>query len=200
MAHSFLRRKNKRQPYDRVLITCEGKATEPNYFNDLRSDGNLASANVVVTGQSNSDPLSVVNYGTKLFQDDGDYDRLYCVFDGDRAGTQNFNQALQRIRQLKKEGVRARCIVSYPCFEYWLLIHFTCTGKRYAAAAGSACKDVEKDLKREMTNYAKTRKDLYTTLKDRLSEALDCAKQRRGQKPRTNVDVLVKYLRGIRKK
>lgn len=36
-----LSRKNaKRDPYDKVLIVCEGKKTEPHYFNDL-NDSNL---------------------------------------------------------------------------------------------------------------------------------------------------------------
>jgi hypothetical protein len=47
--NSLRRRKPQRDPYDMVLIVCEGKKTEPNYFCDLRDDLKLNTANILVS-------------------------------------------------------------------------------------------------------------------------------------------------------
>lgn len=49
-ASDLQRLKERRAPYDRVLIVCEGEKTEPNYFNELKDYYKLNSANVEVTG------------------------------------------------------------------------------------------------------------------------------------------------------
>lgn len=194
------RTKQKIQPYDRVLISCEGERTEPDYLRALCADYRLASANIVVTGASNSDPLDVVEYGLDQFYDDGEYDRLYCVFDRDTHDRGRFQQAIQAVKNERdKNGTHAQCIVSYPCFEYWLLIHFERTGKRYAAAARSPCKGVISDLRAYLPKYGKGKaRDAYHDTKDRIPHAVEFAQQRRRKKPRTNVDLLVTYLQGIR--
>lgn len=51
----------KREPYELILIVCEGSETEPNYFENLRETENLSSVNVEITGKSGSDPMSVIN-------------------------------------------------------------------------------------------------------------------------------------------
>ena len=57
---SLRRRRAQRDSYDVVLIVCEGSKTEPRYFCELRDDLGLNNFNVVVTGESGSDPDSVV--------------------------------------------------------------------------------------------------------------------------------------------
>jgi hypothetical protein len=54
------RSKPKRSPYDRVLIVCEGRKTEPYYFNALVDDLKLNTANVDVDGNSDSSPRSII--------------------------------------------------------------------------------------------------------------------------------------------
>ncbi|MGL4448682.1 MAG: RloB family protein [Shewanella sp.] len=74
----------KREPYDRVLIVCEGSKTEPTYFNELKAHYGLSSANIAITPANGSDPMSVVNLAKQQQQKErkqGDkYDRVYCVF------------------------------------------------------------------------------------------------------------------------
>ena len=48
-----------RKPYDRVLIVCEGKKTEPTYFLDLVNRCQLSTANVTVVGDG-YDPRRLV--------------------------------------------------------------------------------------------------------------------------------------------
>ena len=66
-ARALVRRGPKREPYDKVLIVCEGKKTEPNYLEML-------SANVEVVG-----------FPVAIRKKRGDpFDKVFCVFDKDQ--------------------------------------------------------------------------------------------------------------------
>ena len=81
------RRKAIRSQYSKVLIVCEGEKTEPYYFEDLKSHYELNSANIEITGDCGSAPISIFEYANQRFQEEdraGDsFDRVYCVFDKD---------------------------------------------------------------------------------------------------------------------
>ena len=58
----YRRPKETRAPYDYVLIVCEGKKTEPGYFEELCKHLRLQSANVkIAKNDVGSNPLSVVS-------------------------------------------------------------------------------------------------------------------------------------------
>jgi len=137
-ARDLRRRASRRAPYDRLLIVCEGKKTEPLYFNEIRQAYRLATANVqVLHSEPGTQPIQVVEYAKELFLE-GDccrgipavsFDAVYAVFDRDDHPT--YHKALDRAaalhRKLKNdlgERVPFQAIASVPCFELWLLLHF----------------------------------------------------------------------------
>lgn len=98
-ARQLARRERKaelRAGYDRILIVSEGRKTEPQYFEEIRSAYRLNSANVqVYPSQMGTAPLQVVQYAMKLFKE-GDhhsgirpqsFDQVYVVFDRDAHDT-----------------------------------------------------------------------------------------------------------------
>jgi hypothetical protein len=183
---------------------CEGEKTEPNYFEDLRHDLRLASANVIVTGDSDPDPRSVVAFGLEEYHQDGDYDRLYCVFDRDTHSKQNFDAAIQRLRRARRDGVDAHWTVSYPCFEYWILLHYESSARRYTHP-DSPCNQVMDDVQDHLPNYGKGMHGLFEETKPRLDEAIERSRRRwreaknsRSLNPSTKVHKLVIYLQNIR--
>jgi len=93
-ASAFRRREALREPYDVVLIVCEGKKTEPEYLRGLQKTYRLSSANIkIVPGDRGNDPVSVVNFALEEHrQANGIFDRVYCVFD--RNGHANYEEAL----------------------------------------------------------------------------------------------------------
>src|SRR5262245_43888187 len=107
----YARRGPTREPYDLVLVVCEGQKTEPLYFKGMRVAERLSSANVVVTPADGSDPMSIVQYAER---NAANYDRAFCVFDRD--GHANYNAALDRVAQsaLGQAG-RLKAITSWPC-------------------------------------------------------------------------------------
>ena len=204
-ASELARRKARRKPYAKVLIVCEGKKTEPNYFNDLIDCYRLNSANVEVYGHG-ADPLKIFDYAKQRYKEEknaGDpFDNVYCVFDKDAHA--NYRPGIEAIRSATPKKVYI-AITSVPCFEYWLLLHFTYTTKPYNALSGnSACNQVLTNLKIHM-NYEKGGKKIFSQLIDRLNYAkgnaacaLKEAEEGNTDNPTTHMHELVEFLQNIK--
>lgn len=204
------RRKPLREPYDRVLIVCEGSKTEPNYLRELVATRQLSSANVQITGEGGSAPKSVVELAIKLFEEDADYDTVFCVFDRD--GHATFDEALQRIRGKKlarrigkrKIGeARFEAVVSVPCFEYWILLHYVDTTAPMARYV-----DLLHRLHRVpgFEAYDKGVPGLFAKTQDRMETALAradranaTARQAGTDNPSTQMPALIRYLLQLRR-
>jgi hypothetical protein len=208
---SLGRRKPRREPYDRVLIVCEGSKSEPNYLKELIAHYHLSSANIEITGDSGSAPKSVVDHAIELFSRDPDYDSVFCVFDHD--GHRSFDEALQRVRQkplIRRNGgrkigeARFEAITSVPCFEYWILLHY-----QYTTASMPRFADVEPYLKMcpDLSNYSKGAHGLFplthhslNTAPDNADRANRAAKAASTDNPTTRMPELIRYLLGLAKK
>jgi len=203
LAASLKRSRAKRESYDTVLIVCEGEKTEPYYFEDLRDELKLNSANVEITGDTKgSSPITIVDYGLKQF---GEYDRIYCVFDKDRHDS--YKQALDKIRRQKpSKTCTIKAITSVPCFEFWILLHFRMTTRNFATSSGSICAQVISELKKFIPEYEKGTLGVYLQLKDKLPTAIKNARevakycQQAGtDHPSTQIAELVIYLQNLKK-
>ena len=205
----FKRRISKFAPYDRVLIVCEGSKTEPHYFEEFRNYYSLETANVRVSGECGSDPVSVVEHGKALNlaeQQKGDgYDRVYCVFDKDKHA--NYQQALDIVTAAKPKNIFFS-VQSVPCFEYWLLLHFIYTTAPFSAAGNTSAGDaVLAELKQYWPNYVKASKNTFSYLLNQLDYAkanaarsLLEASNNSTDNPSTHIHILVNYLQNIKKK
>ncbi len=202
---------NKRKPYDRVLIVSEGEKTEPIYFEELRVFYDLDSANIVVDGDSDSSPISVVEYAYELYLKDkksGDlYNRVYCVFDRDTHAS--YFDAFSRIDEINRlidsdvENKVFRGIFSNPAFEFWYLLHFSYTDKPYYNnVKDSVGKQVENDLKFFFPDYQKNKPGIFKYLNENgnmqyasanAKRILDNSKNNE-YNPSTNVFKLTEYL------
>ncbi len=204
-AESLHRRRAMKAPYDVILIVCEGKKTEPNYFTELKKAFRLSNANVRICGRG-SDPLSVVDFAIETFRREPEFDRVYCVFDRDRHTT--YNAALDRVRRTRLgKGGKIFAVPSVPCFEFWLLLHFTYTTRPFDAPAGdSICFRVIEELKNHLPAYQKGDQDIFNKTQYKLDNAITNARrveqfhQTSGtDNPSTCVHSLVEYLRDLKK-
>lgn len=115
------RKAPKKEPYETVLIVCEGEKTEKFYFASLLKFEKLSSVNISIMPGKHSDPLHVVDTAIEEQEKQAKYlsfDKVYCVIDGDR--TERLDEAKAKAKRHKIE-----IIISTPCFEYWYLCHFT---------------------------------------------------------------------------
>lgn len=201
-SRAYSRREPEREPYDLVLLVCEGTRTEPSYFRGLRLIERLSNTNIRITPADGTDPLSVVRYAEQLA--DG-YDRTYCVFD--RNGHANYEDALRRIAQsrLGRAG-RLVAVPSWPCFEIWLLLHFRYSSAAIVKAGRKSAGDRAVDeLKRHFPNYRKGHEGIYQELLPNLDRAISYAARLRrdnertgNNNPSTRVHELVQYLRRLK--
>jgi hypothetical protein len=204
---SLRRGKAKFSPYDIVLIVCEGDKTEPNYFAGLKDAFRLNNANVRICGKEcGSDPLSVVNFAIDTMKQEPMFDRAYCVFDQDNHAT--YAAALDKVQRARLGEKRAITVIpSIPCFEFWLLLHFTYTSRQFHAHKGvSICGSVEHELRRHLPNYHKGQFDIFAAVSDKLDLAIAHAKQldefhktSGNDNPSTKIHLLIEYLRDLKK-
>ncbi len=201
------RRKDRRAPYARVLIVCEGEKTEPLYFNGLKDHYELNSANVEVCGDCGSDPCSIVEYARQQYRESKDigdaYDRIFCVFDKD--SHTGYDEALDALRNVKPKGLYM-AITSVPCFEYWLLLHFIYTTAAFVSQPGnSACNQLLHELREYIPSYSKGRAGIFSELTEQMDFAISNAKRAltaaetvHTDNPTTCVHELVAYLQNIK--
>jgi hypothetical protein len=203
-AASLQRKLNRKAPYDRVLIVCEGAKTEPNYFKEIRNAYRLSTANIDICGEEcGSGPLNVVNYAIEKFRKEPDYDRVYCVIDRDKHTT--FDAAIDKLRQTKlRKNATLMAIISVPCFEFWLLLHFNYTTRQFCApGTASNCELVVAELNnwKRIPGYNKGAQNIFDLTKGKLLDAIKHAKQLQHynqstgvNNPATNMHELIEYL------
>lgn len=106
------------------LIVCEGKQTEPNYFNGLKQEINKKYGNKVEvlipnidikgTGMNTTSLVKytqkIINYSHKI------YGQVWVVFDKDDYSDEQFDSAIKNCDYT--------VAWSNPNFELWLLSHF----------------------------------------------------------------------------
>lgn len=202
-AATYRRKGPVREPYDLVLIVCEGEKTEPEYFTGLKQAYRLSSANIRISPAEGSDPVSIVKYA---LESGHEFDRVFCVFDRD--GHQNYQQALDRVANspLGRKG-KLIAITSIPCFEIWVLLHFGYTTASFVVSGGrSACDNVIRAIREHMPEYEKALAGLYERLQPRADHAVTNGnrlarhnRDTRSENPATRVHELVAYLRALKR-
>lgn len=213
-AKKLRRRPAKKDPMRRVLIVAEGEITEVEYFEALKSHLKLSNVDLEICGKEcDSSPTSVVQFALNRADSEGSYKRggyndVFCVFDRD--DHQDFDRALSQISGAKKsqskfKGERIDAIPSYPCFEYWLLLHLQFSRTPFAAANGkTVAQVVTAELKKhsEFKSFDKAltgemREFLLHSVQKAIKNAEKAEKdanQTSSQNPSTQVHVLVKFL------
>lgn len=190
--------------FSRVLITCEGEKTEPNYLREMCKALGLTAAVVEVIGKEcGSSPISVCNYAAARLKEDSAFDEVFCVFDRDTHAT--FEAAVNMIASHASKKMRS--IVSYPCFEYWILLHFRYTRGSVPAIGKKSSGDRMLSLVLdEWPAYAKGAKGVYSHMaaKKLTDVAIAHAVRARADvagngnpDPSTEVDKLVVRLREL---
>jgi hypothetical protein len=191
------RRRNPRyEAQPTTLVVCEDSKSGRDYVEDLKRHFRV-HARVVHSGHT--DPLGIVNHAIKASRE---YDQIFCVIDRDEH--QRFDEALGLARP-KNVAV----IASYPCFEYWLLLHFIYSRKAYVRAGNRSQGDMMiVDLKKHpgMEDYDKgSRTSIFSKLsaqqlvdaRARAAQALADAVATSALNPSTSIHHLVDYIEGL---
>ncbi|MBI0584650.1 MAG: RloB domain-containing protein [Methanomassiliicoccus sp.] len=120
--NGYRRRKEQGRARKKLLyIVCEGKKTEPIYFNNFRTPE--CDFNIVITTDGKKNATGLVSKAVEIIDCgpyDADYgDKIWCVFDVD----QNSDEELDKASKIALDkGIFIA--LSNPCFEIWYLVHF----------------------------------------------------------------------------
>jgi hypothetical protein len=206
-ARNYRRRGPVREPYDLVLIVCEGEKTEPEYFRGLRKVRRLSNANIeIVPSHYGNDPVSLVRFAIDKYKmEKGAYQRMYCVFD--RNGHAGYQDALNLVANSPhgKAG-RLFAITSIPCFEVWVLLHFHYSTAAHTPVGNkSGCDRVIDTIKTHFPGYQKAFTGVFDALHSRIDDAISNARKLSAHNagsgspnPATKVHELDDYLRGLK--
>ncbi len=123
------RKKASRRERGTALVVCEGKCTEPFYVQGLLKHLEISVASVeIIKGQKNSNAVAVVNRARQRFEQ-VPRDRVFALIDAEQADlTKALKQCEKPLQHENKKKeipeIRIEPILSAPCFEVWLLLHF----------------------------------------------------------------------------
>ena len=182
-----------------ILVVCEGKETEPNYFIALRQTKRINKERLIISyGERGSHPRNVIEDAKdkkKKFEAANlEVNEVWCVFDRDdhKKIEAAFNQARDN---------HFKIAFSNPCFELWYLLH--CQDQTAHIERGK----VFSRLKKYIPQYQKSL-NVYPDLLVHQSQAINRAKKLRKyhrdnldsemKNPSTNVDELVSYLNSLK--
>lgn len=161
------RRSRQRRPKNVILIVCEGKETEMNYFRRFNSRG--CGVRIKPIHRGCTDPKSIVVEAKKAIReysiDFDNGDEVWCVFDLDHSTNEDLEVAVQ-----DAESNNIGVALSNPCIELWYLVHFEMIHSQKTIA------ETEEKLKSHINGYTKSM-DVYDLLKDKLDDAISRAKQ-----------------------
>ncbi|MDE0301664.1 MAG: RloB family protein, partial [Gammaproteobacteria bacterium] len=135
---------------------------------------------------------------------DPDLDEIYCVLDHDGRDTEirKFAAALTAIDK-ETDSTQIQMILSAPCFEFWLLLHFEITDRPFAAGThGAGCEDVIRRLERHLPRYKKNDSQVFEKCREHVNTAIGNSKKLKdtglpssqNHLPHTNVGHLIERL------
>lgn len=137
-----------------LLVVTEGENTEPAYFEWVQKRFAAPTLELVAHGAGRGDPTALVKEALRLCEERrekvrngqlsinqaGDFDEIWIVFDTDVLKPAKRDSG---IKLAQSHGIKIA--YSEPCFEFWLLLHATCTTAQLAK-----CKNVEPHLEKHL--------------------------------------------------
>ena len=172
------RKSKKRTTYPVVIIVCEGKKTEPIYFQHFKGRHKPIRIEIAVNA-AGKDYHALINEAVRVRNKyiagtESTY-TVWCVSDVDVDYKTSDNQ-FERNAQLKRYYKEAsehgfRIALSNPCFEIWFLLHFT-----YTTVQIPNYDALKKILSKYLINYEKN-SDAYDLLEGKLEDAMSNAKR-----------------------
>ena len=190
-------------PRDVTLVVCEGSETEPGYLREARDALRLSTASVDLVGLGAA-PSTVVDHAVRKFEQSPHYERVYCVFDRDEH--ESYSASVDRCLATRKKNengkiVQFRPITSWPCFEYWLLLHFKRSDAPIGPAGGRTAAQVAcSQLRQFIPDYTKSSGGNLRQTEGQIVQAASDAYrfyQGAGQNPHTTIFRLLSFFAAI---
>lgn len=188
---------------NRILVVTEGMKSEPTYLEALRRKLKLHSFQVEVLHPGRTDPLNLVEVAVARVKESRQkkrdlfttpFDEAWVVFDREAKHSDRQKSMPLALEKAKSNDIRVA--LSNPCFEFWILLHFTMTTKPFPH-----CEAVAKELKSYLPKYGKALSEVQSLLPkipDAVKNADHCRNHQKSVggegNPSTSVDELIKSM------
>lgn len=169
-----INRKNKQNSRvgRRILIVVEGE-TEDIYFKSLIDYHKLSNVEVsqCSLGTSHRNIVTETKQKLKEAKREGvGFTHAFCVFDLD-VDTKNAIETAKNIHLKKMSDAILYAVVSYPCIEFWFLLHFVYTSQSFSPCGNKTIgQSVKSHLKSHWVEYHKTIQHTYGMLKNHAEQ------------------------------
>jgi len=203
-------KRKKRIPPKTIFIACEGKNTEPIYFERIKEeieDDNYFAITVYPERNNDnhkSDPMGLINEAQNRIND---FDEVWAVYDKD--GYTKHKDAIEKANEIIS-GKIVNIAFSSISFEHWVLLHFEKNSETYVKSENIV---QEKFVSNEnyFPEYSKRANfDIYPHIRKLTSNAIENAswlryikndelnnEEKYNVNPFTDIDVLIKKLFNI---
>lgn len=103
-----------------VIIVCEGKETEIDYFNFWAKKLGKRVRFIIEQSEFGTNPKSLVSSAIKLQEENAlDNPSVWCIGDRDEFSLQDLNDS-----QIKARAKGIQYVLSVPCLEVWFILHY----------------------------------------------------------------------------
>lgn len=118
-----------REPERVIIISCEGRNTEPEYFETIKEKlANYISVileiKIVPKTSNASEPKDIIcnleNYIVEQYDYKSDYDEMWVIWDREKVEPRKVN-ILKMLPECKAKNYNIA--ITNPLFEFWLLLH-----------------------------------------------------------------------------
>ncbi|MHB8846897.1 MAG: RloB family protein [Burkholderiales bacterium] len=163
---SSFNRVSRFKPDPIVLVICEDSKSGKNYLEEAAAYFRVRP-NIKISHCGKTNPIGIVEEAKLNCKK---FDRIYCMIDRDNH--YGFDEAINLIRDYPKITI----IASYPCFEFWLLLHFQYSRKPFIRNGNKSSGELMIDFLRtvpSMEEYDKgdARISFKNMIKNKLSDA-----------------------------
>lgn len=160
---------NKKERKSVIAIGCEGKnKTETTYFKNFSSRECIIKFSTGI----HTDPIGMANDLVNFIKKEDisiEYgDKIYLLIDTDI--NQNKQGQLETVKEICRKN-NIELITSTPTFEYWYILHYEKTARKYQSS-----KQVKDELKRKIKGYSEEM-NVYPLIKDKTLEAIENAER-----------------------
>ena len=197
-AKSFERKKPQFKPLPTVLVVCEDSKSAKRYLEEATYHFRV-NVTVEISHCGRTDPKGIV---ANAIERSAKFDQVFCAIDRDT------HESFEEATAMADAAEKVTVIASYPCFEFWYLLHFEYSRKPYRTAGNESAGDrLSADLRAcaGMERYDKgAKKSVFDLLLDRLPEAHNTAARvfqnavdTKEMNPSTQVHTLIKFFEDL---
>jgi hypothetical protein len=137
-----------------------------------------------VAGDEETDALRLVRKARRRFEVDRDFDAVVVICDCAGEDLDHAQrEAAKPLRNITGKALAVDLVVNRPCFEFWLLLHFEYSARQFPSAPA-----VIELLRRHLTDFDKSDRDIFAKVQKGLDRAIGHAARLKIELAAHNVD------------